>query len=184
MNFDQAFELVVGHEEIESAINNALYEESNKHRPPESKNNKRDYDCSVDNCSNPAYAKKLCNAHYLRMRSGKDLSPLIRCRTKNTYCIECGEEINSHGGWGRCSKHYKALRTKVVKEAIVKVMGGECLKCNQEFPSPVYDFHHLSDKKFSLGEQLINYSISKIAKEAAKCVLLCANCHRLIHYGL
>jgi hypothetical protein len=54
---------------------------------------------------------------------------------------------------------------------------GEC--------TAIFDFHHrdASEKLFNLNKNSINrYSLPVIREEAAKCDLLCANCHRLVHW--
>lgn len=58
-----------------------------------------------------------------------------------------------------------------------------CQKCNENDPACL-DFHHINDdKEFAVAEALtgnINFKI--IEKEIAKCIVLCANCHRKLHY--
>ena len=136
--------------------------------------------CSVDKCPNNALAKGFCNAHYLRTQKSKCLSLPVRASHALT-CIECGDIINNKGGWGLCSKHYKAERFKVIKSAAVVALGGVCEVCNQQYPLSVYDFHHKHSKDHSPSYIISNRSIETIAKELDKCVLLCANCHRIEH---
>ncbi len=46
-------------------------------------------------------------------------------------------------------------------------------------------FHHLepSAKSFGLSMRGLTRSIEKLREEAAKCVLLCANCHAEVEVG-
>ena len=145
--------------------------------------NIREYVCSVDKCARKAYAKGLCNAHYIRERKGLPMDAPVRNRTKNSYCIECGKKTTSKGGFGRCSKHYKNRRRWIIKEALIKVFGGKCQRCEKSFNQYVYDFHHISkdDKKHSIAMIIVNGSFSEIGRELSKCILLCANCHREVH---
>lgn len=48
------------------------------------------------------------------------------------------------------------------------------------------DLHHIdaSKKEFGLSIRGLTRSLDKIMKEADKCVLVCANCHREIHAGI
>lgn len=47
------------------------------------------------------------------------------------------------------------------------------------------DFHHLRDKEATIGQMVASrYGLKKILTEIAKCCLVCANCHRKIHYGV
>ena len=52
-------------------------------------------------------------------------------------------------------------------------------KCTQAL-----DFHHVNpeDKKFLINMRNLARYDDKIAKELNKCILLCANCHREIHF--
>jgi len=50
-----------------------------------------------------------------------------------------------------------------------------------KFPLAAYDFHHTGDKVQDPSTIIANGSVSDIAEEISKCVLLCANCHRVLH---
>jgi hypothetical protein len=50
----------------------------------------RDCMCIVDGCGRNAYARGLCNAHYLRSRKGGDMSVPIKNRKGNSTCSVCG----------------------------------------------------------------------------------------------
>ena len=68
---------------------------------------------------------------------------------------------------------------------MVKAFGGICCVCGEEFPQEIFEFHHLNPKYKEFGLGKINsscYSWRKIVSELRKCVLVCANCHRLVEY--
>lgn len=71
-----------------------------------------------------------------------------------------------------------------LKIALAQAFGNKCQICGQSFPLSVYDFHHLnpSEKKFSIGAQTTTRSRADTAEEAKKCIMTCANCHRLIEH--
>lgn len=76
---------------------------------------------------------------------------------------------------------------KRVKTALVESFGNKCQFCQISYPQSVYDFHHLNpaEKDFNVGSQSTTRSKASVAEEAKKCVMVCANCHRLIeHEGL
>lgn len=170
-------------DDIEHALNLVIYSESNKYKALNtSLANARKYKCSVDGCTNNAYASGMCNAHYIRKRKGKDLSLPVRCR-KNYLktCIDCGKLSNSKGAWFRCSRHFKVHRKRLLKEELINLLGGKCTHCNGVFPTAVYDFHHLGKKDQHVSTMLNTRSLERIANEVALCILLCANCHRILH---
>lgn len=163
---------------LESALHKAADKAAMIYSPPA---NSRDYECSVDGCSRPAYAKGMCNAHYIRNRSGKKLSTPVRASKRDGLCCVCGAESGAKGGWGMCHKHYGKTRRDVLKEAAVAAFGSSCKKCGGAFHRAVFDFHHIGEKEASPSSLFANASAKAIAKELVKCVLLCANCHRMEH---
>jgi hypothetical protein len=72
------------------------------------------------------------------------------------------------------------------KRQAVRMLGGVCQGCRVEFPARLFEFHHLDarTKDFAISADGILRSLAKIEAELAKCVLLCANCHRETHAGL
>ena len=65
-------------------------------------------------------------------------------------------------------------------EAILN-FGGSCSKCGYSFTKEniaAFDFHHKEDssKKDGINFRLLNYK-----EELKKCILLCSNCHRILH---
>jgi hypothetical protein len=65
----------------------------------------------------------------------------------------------------------------------IEYLGGKCFHCGivSEHRS-IYDFHHLdkTTKEADPGS-LLHHSWTRIQKELDKCILLCANCHRIEH---
>lgn len=83
----------------------------------------------------------------------------------------------------RCFNKYCMERWIEKKERAIELKGGKCLDCNGVFPCPVYDFHHLdADSKLYTWTKLRLRSWETIEEELSKCVMLCANCHRIRHY--
>lgn len=81
------------------------------------------------------------------------------------------------------SIRYAAVKRKARREALVDYKGRRCEHCLGVFPTPVYDLHHKdpSIKEFQFN-QLASHSWEQILTEADKCILLCANCHRIEHH--
>jgi hypothetical protein len=74
-------------------------------------------------------------------------------------------------------------RRKANKEKAAAYFNNECQHCKLVSPHLcVYDFHHLdmSEKEADPGS-LLHYSWDRIQKELDKCIMLCANCHRIEH---
>lgn len=150
--------------------------------PPKLKN-QRDYMCRQEGCPNKALSKGLCNAHYIRARTGRDMDVPLQHRLGGN-CSDCGEPVGSKGGWGLCKKHYRVLRRKTIRAVCIEYLGGACKHCSGVFPHVAYDFHHKdpATKEHSPSSMIDNCSVDLIAKEIEGCELLCANCHRIEHF--
>ena len=139
--------------------------------------------CTIENCQKPSLSKGLCNAHYLRMKKGREMTKPVRERNTTKTCIECGKKTNGKGAFLRCASHYKIFKRKKIREFLVQKLGGKCNMCNGVFPNVAFDFHHLGNKEADISSMIGKYSEAEIEKEADKCILLCANCHRIHHAG-
>lgn len=138
----------------------------------------RDYKCSVQGCQSFARAKGLCNAHYIRHRKGRSLDGAVKLRNF-IGCLHPGC-LEKHYGKSLCRRHWAIQKRHEVKMELVRLLGGTCAHCGQEFPAEVFDFHHKNraDKEYGVSRQLTdNPAMAKA--EALKCLLLCANCHRI-----
>ena len=59
-----------------------------------------------------------------------------------------------------------------------------CATCGERHPACL-DFHHRdpSTKEFNIASKsAMEHSLARLMKEIHKCVLLCSNCHRKLHY--
>lgn len=93
----------------------------------------------------------------------------------------------NHRNRGKRQK-YKVERIHKLKSELIKLLGSKCQCCELEFDGDcvsIFDFHHRDPKtkKFNLGMGTLgNHSLKEVKEEVKKCDLLCANCHRLVHW--
>lgn len=66
------------------------------------------------------------------------------------------------------------------------MFGGTCHGCARGFPTAVFEFHHWDGKtkEFGIASDGMNRPWDAVLPELAKCVMLCANCHREVHAGV
>ena len=86
----------------------------------------------------------------------------------------------------RCRTAAVTARRRRVKRLLIEEAGGCCVLCGYDrFPGAL-QFHHVdpSAKSFALSVQGVARSLEKARAEAAKCVLMCANCHAEVEGGL
>lgn len=73
----------------------------------------------------------------------------------------------------------RADRRDLINEA--KECG--CYTCPED-RAPCLDFHHLDETTKDYGvSTMLTFSRERIIAEIEKCVVLCSNCHRLVHAG-
>lgn len=76
----------------------------------------------------------------------------------------------------------RRINRRKMKREFVNILGGKCKVCGEN-RLPCLDFHHPNkDKEKEVSLLLKNENRSKILKEVNKCIILCANCHRIEHY--
>ena len=69
------------------------------------------------------------------------------------------------------------------KNKAIEYLGGKCSKCENTFHPAVYEFHHLDPTtKERDPSKMLSLRWARVTAELDKCVLLCANCHRLTHH--
>ena len=76
---------------------------------------------------------------------------------------------------------------QVTKQRLIDAFGGKCSVCGYDKCNEALEFHHIepTEKEFSFCNVMAKpQSWDKIVKEIRKCVCLCSNCHREIHYGI
>ena len=81
--------------------------------------------------------------------------------------------------------NYEHRRNKLLE--LFELKGGKCEHCDLRDLKhiEIYDYHHIdpSQKEFNVGGYVLK-PMEQVLKEAKKCLLLCANCHRIEHARL
>ena len=108
---------------------------------------------------------------------------------KDGYTCECSicRRKEARERYARKKEQYLAAtkRKQRDRKAQVDAMRGPCVVCGWfEYPEAI-DFHHIdpSTKEGNVGTMTASAGMDKIRAEVAKCVCLCANCHRGVHAG-
>jgi len=107
-------------------------------------------------------------------------------------CLKCGTKLNRKNNSFLCKncKPKKIKKSKIViswikrrKEILVEYKGGKCEICGYNKCLAALDFHHKNpkEKEFNISKKGTN-GIENSKKEVDKCLLVCSNCHREIHF--
>ena len=86
----------------------------------------------------------------------------------------------------RCRSEAVARRRRRLKQILVSEAGGRCSLCGYDRYIGALQFHHRDGtaKQFGVSERGLIRSLNAVRAEAAKCVLLCANCHSEVEGGI
>lgn len=106
-------------------------------------------------------------------------------RKATGLCMDCGVDTSSPR-CDACMVVRNRLSTALAvarKRKCIELLGGCCKDCGlvSEYPA-VYDFHHPdpNQKDFNIAK-IITHKWEAVLAELMKCILLCANCHRIRH---
>lgn len=111
-------------------------------------------------------------------------------RRKDGYQAACKSCMNVSYTNSRTKKQGHYLQVAKVRYAANTTRIREwkeargCMFCSEKF-SPCLELHHLdpTTKEFDPSEGSTK-SWETFLKEAEKCVVVCANCHRKVHHGI
>jgi ribosomal protein L44E len=105
-----------------------------------------------------------------------------KCDLLCANCHRVGHAIDDANAEGGAVTEQRR-RTKA---RAVDYLGGTCFGCGREGPPGIFDFHHRDpgEKEFGIGQNGVPRRWESVVAELAKCVMLCANCHREIHAGV
>jgi hypothetical protein len=84
-------------------------------------------------------------------------------------------------------KAFARARHAAGRKYIAEIKSNPCSMCGRHFIPSAMDFHHIDPNtkanKDNKTNSAINarWSIQRIDAEIEKCILVCANCHRLLH---
>lgn len=139
--------------------------------------------CSVNNCWGKHFSKGYCNGHYYRFINNKSLDTPLRKIPNNCDIEGCENKSTSKG---LCRNHLRREVRRQRSEFLIEKMGGRCYICRNIYHYSAYDFHHIdpAKKDFALSQKMETPDFDKILQEAKKCLLVCSNCHRELHFNL
>jgi hypothetical protein len=101
----------------------------------------------------------------------------------SAYYVNPTRSSGIHAYCKACFNAYTTDRFRRRKKQAVEYLGGRCADCKGVYPYFVYDFHHLDATEKELQfTSLRRRAWPAIQAELDKCILLCANCHRIRHW--
>ncbi len=85
-----------------------------------------------------------------------------------------------------CESDRIAEKRREIKRKLVAEHGGRCEVCGYDRCEGALQFHHLdpTTKSFGIAAKGFTRAWKTVQAEAAKCALLCGNCHTEVEEGL
>jgi hypothetical protein len=129
--------------------------------------------------------KKICSC----CKKEKDISD-FNFRNKNKrkrfeYCKKC-HSIRMKEDYKRHKEGYlfkKKVNSAKAKERFTEFKKTlKCSKCGYDKCPDAIDFHHIDSSVKENNISNLRESWEKLMEEIKKCVVLCSNCHRELHY--
>lgn len=85
----------------------------------------------------------------------------------------------------RCKRCHRGMMRERARRTFLwlyATVGDKCKACGYDKCQAALEFHHRNpeEKDFQISKAQ-SYNKDKLLQEAAKCILLCANCHREVH---
>lgn len=117
---------------------------------------------------------------------------------RTRFCPKCEKDVLTENFYQRRGKKNSSVYCKIctglqtlerqrkLKFLMVEYKGGSCVRCGYKKYHGALEFHHLdpNEKDFN-PSHLKKYTFDdRVKNELDKCILVCANCHREIHYEL
>ncbi|HTX29803.1 MAG TPA: helix-turn-helix domain-containing protein [Solirubrobacteraceae bacterium] len=86
----------------------------------------------------------------------------------------------------RCRVEGVVRHRRKVKAMLVEEAGGRCCICGYDRCMGALEFHHMdpAEKLLDVSRYGVTVSLEAARAEAAKCVLLCSNCHAEVERGV
>lgn len=125
-------------------------------------------------CSKCKEVKPVSEFYSDRSRStgiGSRCKPCARLESRN-WAKRNRDKCNE---WGRASSI--RIRERNHNKLYDFLSMAVCEDCDIDNPL-VLEFHHVTDKDYNVA-QIMHWSWERILEEINKCIILCANCHRI-----
>jgi len=136
--------------------------------------------------------KKKCS----KCKRNKPLSSFTkRKESKDGFCARCqactravskkhyAENTSVYIAKAKARNESMAVR---LQEISLEEKSKPCTECGKSFPPVAMDFHHKDgDKEYDVSNMVTRgYSEETFRREIAKCIVLCACCHRVVDHSL
>jgi transposase len=135
------------------------------------------------------YGLQTSRAGWRRQQTARAREAGLKHITRNCAHHGMTKFVLEGRGYYRCSKCRREAVSRWRRRAKLKLIdaaGGSCILCGYDRHPAALHFHHLdpTEKRCTLSRAGHTRNLEEALEEAKKCVLLCANCHAEIEWGV
>lgn len=143
------------------------------------------------------FCSSLCREKQWRKNNFKRLKEYYRNyqrkNKKPLYCLFCKKEISicerksGKQFCSQCARNRALISIKKIQDKFRTFKENiGCQACRYDECGDCLDFHHLKpeNKKIKISKLIWFYQKECFHEEVQKCILLCSNCHRRLHFIL
>lgn len=145
---------------------------------------------SVDDFHDLRGEKKIWKSGSCKECDAKKCKNYREKRHSEGLCVTCGNALHQKDKrvcktcLNKAIKNNARRRQENKKKAIA-CLNSKCSKCGLHSEIlAIYEFHHLDPtiKEDNFSSHVLSRKWENILPELSKCILVCANCHRIIHW--
>lgn len=106
------------------------------------------------------------------------------CKKHGETIFRNDSKSGNHWRCCKCGSEATQKRRDKIKQLAIDYLGGSCSICQYDKNVAALEFHHKdpTQKDFAISRKGYTRSWDKVKIELDKCILVCSNCHREIHY--
>ena len=106
----------------------------------------------------------------------------IQIKCGYVHCYQKSVQVKGFCSSTCKDKQNTLAKNEKIKEEAVEYLGGKCKRCNFNELESALIFHHLDpfDKQYEISTYM-SRGVRWLKPELDKCVLLCKNCHEVVH---
>ena len=104
---------------------------------------------------------------------------------RRARCNSCANKANLTSRNKNRPQYNKKARDRRNSRKLraIEYKGGKCSVCGSVVHTAAFDFHHIDpEEKDTDPGLMMGLTDEKLFCELDKCILICSNCHRILHY--
>ncbi len=117
------------------------------------------------------------------------------CPHNHQWCYGCNNykkekdfspySLKNHGKCKDCGGKHDIERARIFKKRAIEHLGGKCVECGFVGHYASFEFHHENPEEKEMNwNKMRKKSWINLLPELNKCILLCSNCHGVVHCKL